>query len=94
MFVGDFIFTFYKPLNPTTNVTSAELKDFKQCRDDLIKNHVSEKITESELREKAHRAPNIVLGKACAKNVHECRETVKYSEMQMRRLEPQDDGHS
>lgn len=60
----------------------------------LLRIMLAKKITESELREKAHRAPNIVLGKACAKNVHECRETVKYSEMQMRRLEPQDDEHS
>jgi len=89
-FVGDFIFTFHKPLNPTANVTSAsaELKDFKQYVDDLIKNHVSEKITEPELREKAYRALIPFLARHAQKNIHECREAVKYFEMQMRKLDP------
>jgi adenine-specific DNA methylase len=47
-FIGDFIFTFYKPSTPTENTTSAEreLKEFKGHIDRLTDNHASERITE------------------------------------------------
>ncbi|MEM3551786.1 MAG: DNA methyltransferase [Candidatus Bathyarchaeia archaeon] len=89
-FVGDFIFTFYKPANPTADTTSVtkDLQNFKQYIDEIIRNHIGEKITEPELREKAYKALIPFLAKHAQKNIQECREAVEYFELQMKKLEP------
>jgi len=89
-FTGDFIFTF----NKTTQLTSdkfpveIELRSFKEHIDDLIKNHASERLTEPELRERAYRILIPFLALHSRNNLAVCREAVSYFESQMKRLEP------
>jgi len=89
-FVGDFIFTFYKPTNPVTDTPSLdrELKNFKDEIDALIKNHVGERITEPELREKTYRTLIPFLALHARTNLQVCREAVNYFESQIKMLEP------
>jgi DNA modification methylase/ribosomal protein S27AE len=89
-FVGDFIFTFYKPSLTVMNMASetGDLESFKRRIDELVKSHIDEKITEPELREKAYRALIPFLAEHAQRKTQECREAVEYFETQMRRLEP------
>ena len=89
-FVGDFIFTFYKPSNPKTDtlLVEAELKDFKDHIDEFIKNHIGERITEPELREKAYRTLIPFLALHARTSLPACREAVNYFESRMKMLEP------
>ena len=93
-FVGDFIFTFYKPSCPTSDATSdatsaaEDLQTFKRYIDEIIRNHINEKITEPELREKTYKALIPFLAKHARNNIQECREAVEYFELQMKKLEP------
>jgi hypothetical protein len=89
-FTGDFIFTF----NKTTQLTldkfpvEIELKNFKEHIDGLIKNHMSERITEPELRERAYRILIPFLALHSRSAITACREAVNYFESQIKRLEP------
>jgi uncharacterized Zn finger protein (UPF0148 family) len=89
-FTGDFIFTF----NKTTRLTSdkfpieIEMRNFKEQIDDLIKNHMGERITEPELRERAYRILIPFLALHSRNNIAACWEAVNYFESRMKRLEP------
>ncbi|MEM2939846.1 MAG: DNA methyltransferase [Candidatus Bathyarchaeia archaeon] len=89
-FIGDFIFTFYKPIDQVVNdvPTTADLDNFKERINELIKNHVDERITEPELREKAYKVLIPFLAAYAQTNINMCREAVNYFEMQMKKLEP------
>jgi len=89
-FIGDFIFTFYKPTQLSLDKFSAEIevKNFKEHIDDLIKNHIGEKITEPELRERAYSTLIPFLALHSRNNLETCREVVDYFELQMKKLEP------
>jgi DNA modification methylase/ribosomal protein S27AE len=89
-FIGDFVFTFYKPSNPATDMPLAEteISDFKEHIDGLIKNHIGERITEPELREKAYRSLIPFLALHARTNLSACREAVRFFEEQMKKLEP------
>jgi len=58
--------------------TTADLNIFKEHIDELIKDHVDEKITEPELREKACKVLIPFLAAYAQTNVHMCREAVNY----------------
>lgn len=89
-FVGDFIFTFYKPANPQTESTSArkEIEDFKEHIDKLIESHLNETLTEPKLREKAYRELIPFLALHAKTNLAVCKEAVNYFESRMKKLEP------
>lgn len=89
-FIGDFIFTFYKPAHLTTDTFSIEieLKNFREHIDKLIQNHIGERITEPELRERAYRTLIPFLESYATTNLQACREAVNYFETQMRKLKP------
>ena len=89
-FTGDFIFTFYKPTQLAIDTFSAEigLKNFREQIDGLIDNHIGDKITEPELREKAYRRLIPFLALHAKSNLRACREAVNYFELQMKKLEP------
>ena len=89
-FTGDFIFTFYKPsrVNSEAFSAEAELKNLREQVDSLIVNHISEKITEPELREKAYKSLIPFLSHHARSNIQVCREAVDYFELQMKKLEP------
>jgi len=89
-FIGDFIFTFYKSSNPATDMPLAEteLSDFKEHIDGLIRNHIGERITEPELREKAYRTLIPFLALHARTHLSTCREAVRFFEEQMKKLTP------
>jgi len=89
-FTGDFIFTFNKKPSPTLDKfpVEIELKNFKEHIDNLIKNHLGERITEPELRERAYRILIPFLALHSGSAILACREAVDYFESQMKRLEP------
>jgi len=87
---GDFIFTFNKKpqLNLDKFPVEVELTNFKEHIDNLIKNHVGERITEPELRERAYRILIPFLALHSRSDLTACREAVNHFESQMKRLEP------
>lgn len=89
-FTGDFVFTFYKPSNPTTDLPlwDAEVKNFKKDIERLISNHIGERITEPELREKAYRTLIPFLALHAQTDLQACRAAVNYFESRMKELEP------
>jgi hypothetical protein len=89
-FIGDFVFTFYKPSNPIIDMSSSntELRNFREEIDVLISNHISEKITEPELREKAYKILIPFLAMHAKTNLQACREAVNYFESRVKTLEP------
>lgn len=89
-FVGDFVFTFYKPTNPAIDMPSSnmELRNFREEIDALISNHIGEKITEPKLREKAYKILIPFLAMHAKTNLQACREAVNYFESRMKALEP------
>jgi len=54
----------------------------------LIENHIGERITEPELREKAYKTLIPFLGLHARSNLQACKEAVDYFELKMRKLEP------
>jgi len=89
-FTGDFIFNFKKEPQLTLDESpiEIELKNFKEQIDNLINNHLSERITEPELRERAYRILIPFLALYSRSAIAACREAVNYFESQMKRLEP------
>jgi 16S rRNA G966 N2-methylase RsmD len=89
-FIGDFVFTFYKPSNPIMDMPSSntELRNFREEIDALITNHINEKITEPELREKAYKILIPFLAMHARTNLQACREAVNYFESRMKSLQP------
>jgi len=89
-FIGDFVFTFYKPANPIseTSPSDIELKNFEDYVKNMIENHLNEILTEPELREKVYRALIPFLALHARKNLSACREAVNFFEKEMKKLEP------
>jgi 16S rRNA G966 N2-methylase RsmD len=90
-FTGDFIFTFYKPSNPTENTTSVdqELENFKERIDGLVNKLMTDRTAEPELREKAYEILIPFLSSCARANLAESRKAVEYFESKMKSLEPQ-----
>ena len=89
-FTGDFVFTFYKPKTVPldTYFVEIDLENFRRQIANLVKNHLNERVTEPEFREKAYKALIPFLAIHSRSNLKACREVVEYFEAEMRKLRP------
>jgi hypothetical protein len=88
-FVGDFVFTFFKPKLSESSASRVENAPSKLRSDltDLIDETVKGGMTESELREKAYRKLIPFLASNARNNASACREAVDFFESEMRNNE-------
>jgi 16S rRNA G966 N2-methylase RsmD len=88
-FVGDFVFTFFKPKLSESSASRVKNAPSKLRSDltDLIDETVKGGMTESELREKAYRKLIPFLATNARENTSACREAVDFFENEMRNQE-------